>query len=74
MILYYYEYYHNKKRCMAFHLGHESENLRIITRNEKLTKKEAIIGYIYTSKLLFFLTLSSQDLVNEDLDGYSLEE
>ena len=39
-----------------------------------LTKKEAIIGNIYTSKKLFFLTLSSQDLVDKDLDGQSLEE
>ena len=39
-----------------------------------LTKKEAITSNIYTSKLLFFLNLSSHDLVNEDLDGYILEE
>ena len=50
------------------------ENLRIIIRDEMLTKKEAITGNIYTSKLLFFLTLSSQDLVDEDLEGYNLEE
>ena len=38
-----------------------------------LTKKGAITGNIYNCKLLFFLTLSSQDLVDEDLEGYSLE-
>jgi hypothetical protein len=50
------------------------ENLRIIIRDEMLTKKESISGNIFTSKLLFFLTLSSQDLVDEDLEGYNLEE
>ena len=39
-----------------------------------LSKKGAITGNIYTSKLLFFLTLSCQDLVDEDLDWYSLEK
>ena len=39
-----------------------------------LTKKGSIIGNIYTSKLLFFLNLSSQVLVDEDLGGYNLEE
>ena len=50
------------------------ENLRIIIRDEMLTKKESISGNIFTSKLLFFLTLSSQDLVDEDLSLYNLEE
>ena len=50
------------------------ENLRVIIRDEMLIKKEAISGNIYTSKLLFFLTLSSQDLVDEDLALYNLEE
>ena len=39
-----------------------------------LKKKKLLVIYIYANKLLFFLTLYSQDLVNEDLDGYSLEE
>ena len=33
-----------------------------------ITKKWEITGNIYTCKLLFFLTLSYQDLVIEDLD------
>ena len=39
-----------------------------------LSKKGAITCNIYTSKLLFFLALSCQDLVDDDLDWYSLEE
>ena len=39
-----------------------------------ITKKWEITGNIYTCKLLFFLTLSNQDLVIEDLDRYNLKE
>ena len=63
----------NKK----YHLlkkNYNLENIRIIIINEILTKKEAITSNIYTSKLLFFLTLFSQDLVDEDLDKYSIEK
>ena len=59
---------------MVLKIINNKENLRIVIRDELLTKIEAITGNIYTSKLLFFLTLSGQDLVNEDLKGYSFEE
>lgn len=50
------------------------EQLRKIIRDEMISKKESISSDINISKLLFFLTLSSCDLVDEDLDGYTLNE
>ena len=50
------------------------EGLRAILRNEMISKKELIISKINTCKLIFFLTLSSNDLVDEDLDVYNLNE
>ena len=51
-----------------------TENLRKLLRDEMITKKESISNDINTSKLLFFLTLTSCDLVDEDLDRYTLNE
>lgn len=50
------------------------ERARIILRDEMVTNKDIIIGKINTCKLIAFLTLSSKDLVDEDLDRYSLNE
>lgn len=50
------------------------ENLRIIIRDEMIKNKELIISKINTCKLLFFLILSSVDLVDDDLDRYNLNE
>ena len=50
------------------------EVLRKILRDEMLKNKESITKKYYTSKLFFFLTFSSIDFLDEDLDGYSLND
>ena len=49
------------------------EKLRTIMRDEMMKNKDSVTK-IGSSKLLFFLTLSSPDLVDEDLDNYKLNE
>ena len=50
------------------------ECVRQILRDEMIKNKELNISKINTCKLIFFLTLSSNDLVDEDLDRYNLNE
>ena len=50
------------------------EKIKIIIRNEYLKNKENIIKNISISKLFFFLIMSSQDLVDEDLEQIKLNE
>jgi len=60
-----------------YHLLEKFENiedLRKIIREEMDENKDKIIGNINTSKLIFYLTSSSPDLVDEDLESYSLNE
>ena len=63
----------NKKYYLLKKLD-KIENLRKIIRDEMSSKKESKKLKLSTSKLLFFLTLSSPDLVDEDLDQYKLDE
>lgn len=63
----------NKKYYLLKKLD-KIENLRKIIRDEMNSKKESKKLKLSTSKLLFFLTLSSPDLVDEDLDQYKLDE
>lgn len=50
------------------------EKVRIIIRNELLKNKDLISKDSNTSKLYFFLTMSSPDLVDEDISQINLNE
>ena len=50
------------------------EKLRINLRNKVILKKIVIKDNINISKLFFFLTLSSPDLVDEDLENFELSQ
>ena len=50
------------------------EDLRKLLRDEMLKNKESITKKVSISKFFFFLTFSSPDFLDEDLDGYSLND
>ena len=50
------------------------EQLRIVIRDEMVKNKDSIAKNVNTSKLLFFLTLTSPDFVDEDLAEFNLNE
>ncbi len=50
------------------------EQLRIVIRDEMVKNKDSIAKNVNTSKLLFFLTLTSPDFVDEDLSVFNLNE
>ena len=50
------------------------EQLRIVIRDEMVKNKDSIAKNVNTSKLLFFLTLTSPDFIDEDLSVFNLNE
>ena len=50
------------------------EQLRIVIRDEMVKNKDSIVKNVNTSKLLFFLTLTSPDFIDEDLSVFNLNE
>ena len=62
------KYYHLLKKIES------TEQLREIIRDEMLKNKDVTCKNVTTSKLFFFLTLASPNLVDEDFEKYVLNE